>query len=200
MTLLFCECIISFNEQDLILLGGLPGDSRCILGGVIEEIRVIRSRKGEPLHFLRLEDYTGSMEVVVFADVYGRFEKYLFKGGLALVRGRIARELDQVRLVAEEIMFLEEAVHKLATSVRLHLSVEGLSRESLSYLHRLLKSQPGSCPIYLHFKIGQHTVVIQRLPPSFNVLPARDLLAEITGRFGEESLEIRYSEEETHEE
>ena len=177
-----------------------PGESRCTLGGIIEEVRAIRSRKGEPLHFLRIEDYTGSMEVIVFADVYARFERYLFRGGLALVRGRIARELDQVRLVAEEIMFLEEAVHKLATSVRLHLSVEGLSRESLSYLHRLLKSQPGSCPIYLHFKIGQHTVVIQRLPPSFNVLPARDLLAEITGRFGEESLEIRYSEEETHEE
>jgi len=50
-------------------LNDLPGDSQCILGGVIEEIRVIRSRKGEPLHFLRLEDYTGSMEVIVFADV-----------------------------------------------------------------------------------------------------------------------------------
>ncbi|MEJ2430962.1 MAG: DNA polymerase III subunit alpha, partial [Deltaproteobacteria bacterium] len=180
-------------------LRDLPGESRCILGGIIEEVRVIRSRKGEPLHFLRIEDYTGSMEVIVFADVYASFEKYLFKGGLALVRGRIARELDQVRLVAEEIMFLEEAAQKLATSVRLHLSVEGFSRESLSFLQQLLKSQPGSCPIYLHFNIGQHTEVIQRLPPSFNVYPARDLIAEITARFGEESLEIRYSEEETHE-
>ena len=180
-------------------LGGLPGDSRCILGGVIEEIRVIRSRKGEPLHFLRLEDYTGSMEVVVFADVYGRFEKYLFKGGLALVRGRIARELDQIRLVAEDVMSLEEAAQKLATSVRLHLSVEGLSRKSLGYLQQLLKSQPGSCPVYLHFNIGQHTEIIQRLPPPFHIYPARDMIAAITGQFGEGSLEIRYSEEETQE-
>jgi DNA polymerase-3 subunit alpha len=180
-------------------LGNLPGDSRCTLGGVIEEIRVIRSRKGEPLHFLRIEDYTGSMEVVVFADVYARFEKYLFKGGLALVRGRIARELDQVRLVAEDIMFLEEAAQKLATSVRLHLSVEGFSRESLNYLQELLKSRPGSCPVYLHFNIGQHTEVIQRLPPSFKVFPARDLIAAITKRFGEGSLEIRYTEEEREE-
>ena len=176
-------------------LRDLPGESRCILGGIIEEVRVVKSRKGEPLHFLRIEDYTGSMEVIVFADVYASFERYLFKGGLALVRGRIARELDQVRLVAEEIMFLAEAAMKLATSVRLHLSVEGFARESLSFLQQLLRSQPGSCPIYLHFNIGQHTEVIQRLPPACNVFPTRDLIAAITARFGEDSLEIIYGEE-----
>ena len=176
-------------------LRDLPGESRCILGGIIEEVRVITSRKSEPLHFLRIEDYAGSMEVIVFADVYARFARYLFKGGLVLVSGRIARELDEVRMVAEEIMFLEEAVQKLATSVRLHLSVEGFSRESLSFLQKLLQSQPGSCPIYLHFNIGQHTEVIQRLPPACNVFPTRDLIAAITARFGEDSLEIIYGEE-----
>jgi len=181
-------------------LGDLPGDAQGFLGGVVEEIRVIRSRKGEPLHFLRIEDYTGSMEVIVFADVLARFERYLFKGALALVRGRIARELDQVRLVAEDCMFLEEATQKLATSVRLHLSVEGFSRESFSDLRQLFKSQPGSCPVYLHFNIGQHTEVIQRLPAPFNIYPARDLLTAIKKRFGEGSLEIRYSEEESLEE
>jgi DNA polymerase-3 subunit alpha len=179
-------------------LKDLPGDSQSIIGGVIEEIRVVRSRKGDPLHFLRLEDYTGSAEVIVFADVYARFERYLFKGGLALVRGRIARELDQVRLVADEVMFLEEAAQKLATSVRLHLPVEGFSKESLSDLRQLLTSQPGSCPVYLHFNIGQHTEVIQRLPVSCNVYPARDLITAISKRFGEGCLEIRYSETDTH--
>ena len=111
------------------------------------------------------------------------------------MRGRIARELDQVRLVAEDVMFLQEAAQKLATSVRLHLSVEGFSRESLNDLQQLLKSQPGSCPVYLHFNIGQHTEVIQRLPPPFDVYPAKDLVASITKRFGEGSLEIIYGEE-----
>jgi hypothetical protein len=63
----------------------------------------------------------------------------------------------------------------------------------------MLKSQPGSCPVYLHLNIGQHTEVIQRLPTPFSVSPVRDLVTAITKRFGEGSLEIRYSEEETHE-
>jgi DNA polymerase-3 subunit alpha len=180
-------------------LNDVRGDSQGFLGGVIEEVRVTRSRKGEPLHFLRIEDYTGSVEVIVFADVYARFEKYLFRGGLVLVRGRIARELDQARLVAEDVMFLEEAAEKLATSVRIHLSVEGFSGESLSDLRQLFKSRPGPCPVYLHINIGQHTEVIQRLPSPFNISPARDLVEAITKRFGEGSVEIKYSEAETNE-
>jgi DNA polymerase-3 subunit alpha len=176
-------------------LKDLPADSQGLLGGVIEEVRVTRSRKGEPLHFLRIEDHTGSIEVIVFADVYARFERQIFKGGLALVRGRIAREAYQVRLVAEEVMFLEEAAEKLATSVRIYLSVEGFSSESLDDLQQLFKSQPGPCRVYLHFNIGQHTEVIQRLPPSFNVYPAGDLVAAITKRFGEGCLEVVYGEE-----
>jgi DNA polymerase-3 subunit alpha len=176
-------------------LEDLPAGSQGFLGGVIEEVRVTKSRKGEPLHFLRIEDYTGSMEVIVFADVYERFDNQIFKGGLVLVRGRIAREVDQIRLVAEEITFLEEAAKKLATSVRIHLSVEGFSSESLSDLRQLFESWPGPCPVYLHLIIGQQTEVIQRLPPPCNVSPAKDLVAAITERFGEGCLEIIYGEE-----
>ena len=176
-------------------LEDLPADSQGLLGGVIEEVRMTKSRKGEPLHFLRIEDYTGSVEVIVFADVHARFERQIFKGGLVLVRGRIAKEAYQARLVAEDVMFLEEAAEKLATSVRIYLSVEGFSSESLGDLQQLFKSQPGPCPVYLHFNIGQHTEVIQRLPPSFSVYPARDLVAAITKRFGEDCLELVYGEE-----
>jgi len=176
-------------------LEDLPADSQGLLGGVIEEVRATKSRKGEPLHFLRIEDYTGSVEVIVFSDVHARFERQIFKGGLVLVRGRIAKEAYQVRLVAEDVMFLEEAAEKLATSVRIYLSVEGFLPEELGDLQQLFKSQPGPCPVYLHFNIGQHTEVIQRLPPSFNVYPARDLVASITKRFGEDCLELVYGEE-----
>jgi DNA polymerase-3 subunit alpha len=180
-------------------LGELPGDSPASLGGVIEEIRVISSRKGEPLHFLRMEDFYGSQEVIVFTDVYSRFERYILKGAVALVRGRIARERGQVRLVAEDIMSLEEAALNLATSFHLHLSVEGFSAQSLRELYQLFKSQLGQCPVYLHFNIGQHTEVIQRLPSTCNVHPSRDLIGTMTQWFGEGCCEVRYSEAETQE-
>lgn len=176
-----------------VRLRDLPEDSQGRLGGVVEEIRVTSSRKGEPLYFLRIEDFYESLQVVVFTDVYARYERYIFVGALVLVRGRIVKENGQVKLVADDIMSLEEAALNLASSIHIHLAVEGLSGQTLSELQKLFKSQPGSCSVYLHFNIGQHTEVIQILPPTCAVLPTGDFKRRLVEMFGEDCLEVRYS-------
>ncbi len=175
-------------------LGDLPGDSQSRLGGVVEEIRMISSRKGEPLRFLRLEDFNGSVEVVVFEDVHAEYQRYIYQGALLLVSGRVAKESGQVRLVADEIMLLEEAAADMASSVHLKLTVEGLSGEPLKELKQLLKTHPGSCPVYLHFGVGQQTVVVQKLPTSFRISPNKELQGRLTKQFGKDCLEVRYQE------
>jgi DNA polymerase-3 subunit alpha len=175
-------------------LGDLPGDSQSRLGGVVEEIRMVSSRKGEPLRFLRLEDFNGSVEVVVFEDVHAEYQKYIYQGALLLVSGRVAKESGQVRLVADEIMLLEEAAADMASSVHLQLTVEGLSGEPLKELKQLLKTHPGSCPVYLHFGVGQQTVVVQKLPTSFRIRPNKELQGRLIKQFGKDCLEVRYQE------
>jgi DNA polymerase-3 subunit alpha len=175
-------------------LGDLPGDSQSRLGGVVEEIRMVSSRKGEPLRFLRLEDFNGSVEVVVFADVHAEYQRYIYQGALLLVSGRVAKESGQVRLVADEIMLLEEAAADMASSVHLKLTVEGLSGEPLKELKQLFKTHPGSCPVYLHFGVGQQTVVVQKLPTSFRIRPNKELQVKLTKQFGKDCLEVRYEE------
>jgi DNA polymerase-3 subunit alpha len=178
-------------------LADLPGDSQSRLGGVVAEVRMVSSRTGEPLRFLRLEDFNGSVEVVVFEDVHAKYQRYIYKGALLLVRGRVVKESDQVRLVADEIMLLEEAAADMASSVHLQLTVEGLSGEPLNELKQLLKNHPGSCPVYLHFGVGQQTVVVQKLPATFQVRPIKELQARLMKQFGKDCLEVRYQEPQT---
>jgi len=173
-------------------LRNLPADSRSRLGGVVEEVRVISSRKNEPLHFLQVEDFSGSTEVTVFADVYGKYKSHIYAGALVLVSGRVAKEGGQVKLVADDIVSLEAAAVNLATSVRCHFTVEGLSKEALRELQQLLKTQPGSCPVYLHVGIGRQTEVVHKLPPAWAVRPTWELRRRLVEKFGESSLEIGY--------
>jgi DNA polymerase-3 subunit alpha len=175
-------------------LGELPADSQSRLGGVVEEIRMVSSRKGEPLRFLRLEDFSGSAEVVVFEDVHEKYQRFIYQGALLLVRGRVAKESGKVRLVADEIMLLEDAAADMASSVHLQLTVEGLSGEPLKELRQLLKTHPGSCPVYLHFGVGQQTVVVQKLPTSFRIRPNKELQERLAEQFGKDCLEVRYEE------
>ena len=108
--------------------------------------------------------------------------------------GRVAKESGQVRLVADKIMLLEEAAADMASSVHLQLTVEGLTGKPLKELKQLLKTHPGSCPVYLHFGVGQQTVVVQKLPTSFRIRPNKELQGRLTMQFGKDCLEVRYQE------
>ena len=170
----------------------LPADSQGFLGGIVDQVKVISSRKKEPLHFLRLEDFEGSLEVVVFADVYAECQQCVRKGATVLVNGRVVQENGVTRLVASSIMPLEEAVIRLAASVHLHFNVEGLTAQALRELRRLIGSEPGSCPVYLHFYVGQRAEVVQRLPLTSDVRPTLEFRNKLTEAFGEKCLEVHY--------
>jgi DNA polymerase-3 subunit alpha len=169
--------------------------ARARVGGVIRAVKEGRSRKNEPLHFVELEDFSGSLEVVVFADTLAGFGKGLERGAVILIAGRVARDADRVRLVADDMAPLDEAAVGLATSVHLHLHTQGLSRERLERLEKVIRAHPGRCGLFLHLHLGQHTEVVQKLPETSAVRPDSAFQEDLRKELGELRLEMRYGEE-----
>jgi DNA polymerase-3 subunit alpha len=176
-------------------IGRLHEGARARVGGVIRSVREGRSRKDEPIYFVGLEDFAGSLEVVVFADTLAGFGKGLERGAVILIAGRVARDADRVRLVADEMVPLDEAAVGLATSVRLHLHTQGLSRERLERLEKVIRAHPGRCGLFLHLHVGQQTEVVQKLPETSAVRPDGAFEEDLRKELGELRLEIRYGEE-----
>jgi DNA polymerase-3 subunit alpha len=168
---------------------------RARVGGMIRSVREGRSRKDEPLHFVGLEDFSGSLEVVVFADTLAGFGKELERGSVILVAGRVARDADRVRLVADDLVLLHEAAVSLATSVHLHLHTQALSRQRLERLEQVIRAHPGRCGLFLHLHLGQQTEVVQQLPATSAVRPDPAFQKDLRNELGELRLEIRYGEE-----
>jgi len=176
-------------------IGRLHEGARARVGGVIRSVREGRSRKDEPIYFVGLEDFAGSLEVVVFADTLAGFGKGLERGAVILIAGRVARDADRVRLVADEMVPLDEAAVGLATSVRLHLHTQGLSKERLERLDKVIRAHPGRCGLFLHLHLGQQTEVVQQLPETSAVRPDGAFEEDLRKELGELRLEIRYGEE-----
>jgi len=168
--------------------------ARARAGGLIRSVRASRSQKNEPLHFVELEDFSGLLEVVVFADTLAGFGKPLERGAAVLAIGRMAREGNRLRLVGDELLLLDEAAINLATSVHLHIHGEGLERERMEKIARVLQAHPGPCGLFLHLHLGQQAEVVQKLPGTLAVRPDLRLKQDLRKELGEHRLEIRYGE------
>ncbi|MBI5646307.1 MAG: DNA polymerase III subunit alpha [Ignavibacteriae bacterium] len=76
---------------------------RVSVGGWMVAAKMSRTKKGERMMFMNLDDSTGMIDVVVFPKCYHEFGHLLRSAGPYLVTGRVAREYGVINVVAEKI-------------------------------------------------------------------------------------------------
>lgn len=80
------------------------------LGGIIEDVRVIRTKKGDEMAFLKLKDYTDTIEVVAFPNFYGKHKTIIqpdvcivLEGTLSLRNGEVSILIEKAKQLVEEV-------------------------------------------------------------------------------------------------
>ena len=74
------------------------------VGGIVGAIKQLTTKKGEPMVFMRLDDLTGSTEVVVFNSVYGALADLLEVDEVLVIKGRVDHKQEgETKLIAVEV-------------------------------------------------------------------------------------------------
>ncbi len=146
-------------DQYRFLLERMPRLTRCAelaevadgrpvtVGGIVKAAQSIYTKKGRPMAFLTLEDLTGSVEVVVFPDLYEKEEKLFREDSLLIVTGRTdTREEESVKILADTVTPLPREPKQLF--VRIEPSCD---LETLVGVKKILTDRPGEMPVYLYF-------------------------------------------------
>ncbi len=81
--------------------GGKP------IGGIIEEIREIMTKKNEPMAFIKIADFTGSIDAVVFPKTYMLMKKNLAVDKCIAAVCKVSERNDEVSLIVERLKILE---------------------------------------------------------------------------------------------
>ena len=70
---------------------------------------------------MMLEDLDGSVEVLVFPGAYQNYGKYVRKDAIVFVKGRLSLREEHPKIVADEVIPLEQAQEKYTTGVIIKL-------------------------------------------------------------------------------
>ncbi|GIV69811.1 DNA polymerase III subunit alpha [Caldilinea sp.] len=71
------------------------------LAGVITNVRVINTKKGDQMAFVQLEDLQGGCEVVFFPKAYAEFKEKLVVDSVVIVKGKAQTREGQTTLLAD---------------------------------------------------------------------------------------------------
>ncbi len=86
-------------------------DKNVILAGMISDVRVINTKKGDQMAFVNLEDLQGKCEVVVFPRTYAEVKEQLVPDTVVVMKGKAQTRDGQTNLLVDSIQnYVEQAV------------------------------------------------------------------------------------------
>jgi DNA polymerase-3 subunit alpha len=173
--------------------GPKPIEPDTSIGGIVAACRQLKTRKGDRMAVFTLEDSVGGVEVVVFPEAYQRSASLLETGTLVLVRGKLERDDEDVRILASEIAPLDAVRERIAREVAIHLK-KPADRGTLETLGEIFSRHRGDRKISFEVETGEppHRLRVKvDVSSQIRVRPSPMLIAEVEQLVGAGSVELR---------
>jgi len=156
------------------------------IAGLINAVRIKRTKKGEKMALINVEDKKGFTEVVVFPDVFARCINLLNDDRPLLITGDAEVSDNAVKIRAQDIVALETVKQKTINSIVIPVSQEGLNHSSLIKLKDLITKYPGECQLKFRINLdgtNKATVITHN---RYSIMPGKNVIKEIESLVGAE--------------
>ncbi len=81
-------------------------NTQVTLAGIVERFREISTKKGEMMAFVKIADFSGELEMVVFPRIYTEFKNLLTEDSCIVVLGKITERNGEKSLIVDKIKAL----------------------------------------------------------------------------------------------
>jgi DNA polymerase-3 subunit alpha len=135
-------------RHDSSSLDSVEHESSVTLAGILRNLRVRPSKKGDLWASANLEDMRGTVELLVFPQAYQQFQSVLKPDGALLIKGRVRHEENaRPKVVVSEAKALESVVNGAKPELLIRVNLESGTENLLDEIEKLLASSPGENPV-----------------------------------------------------
>ncbi|MDP2684383.1 MAG: DNA polymerase III subunit alpha [bacterium] len=132
------------------------GNSEITVAGIITNIQKIITRKGQPMLFVKIEDTTGYLELLVFPTVLEKNPNIWQEENIIITKGKLSDKDGVMKLLCDSAKELNQpekdtkinnnGINSIYLNIPPHISTKKFNE-----LKQVLKSSPGDYQVYLQF-------------------------------------------------
>ena len=183
------DLIDKFTNADALSLKD-HADAECVrIAGIVRSSKVIKTKKGDLMAFVTVEDMHGATEVVVFSSVYASASQLLTEDKPILVEGRVQKDENSAKILADKIVTIDKAEETWTASIHLNLEVMRTDKAILESLRQILKTHAGPCAAFIHLKNPESAEAVIALPEILKLKAGKALKRDVEGLLGYQALE-----------
>jgi DNA polymerase-3 subunit alpha len=185
------EDLQSLGTREIAAMTRSTGKDETILtAGIISNVRVLKSKRGDFYAQATLEDMSGSLDMIVFPEAYKKIGDRVKLEVPVLVRAGVRIEEGvNPKITAADIAPLEDAKVPLPRAIRIRLPLETAAAATVDDLHSLFLERKGEAKVLFDVeRQGDFMVVMEA--EGYNVLPDRRFIARVEELCGRGSVRI----------
>ncbi len=163
--------------------------------GLLVAQRTMRSKKGDTIAFLTLDDRTARIEVSVFADLYQNVRDLLVKDALLCIEGVVSIDdyNDSYKMRAKSVCTLVDARQSYAQAVCISLCAEQMQEDCVLQLRSVLdQAEKGSVPVAIEYQSPQASARV-KLDREWAIRPSDEVIQSLRSRYGSDNVQLEFA-------
>lgn len=145
------------------------------VAGVVTSSMNKVGKNGKPFGAVRIEDYTGNQEFMLFGDEYLKHAYLLRQGNFVFMKVKVQESFRQIgkwEMRPLQIELLQDVRSKRTKKVKIWLNVGVLNQEALLSLLFAVKEHPGTCE--LQFFVNHTDMNVELVSRLYKVSPSNE--------------------------
>lgn len=173
------ESIDFLNDND-----SLKDGEGVVIGGILTDIVIKKMRSHTQMSYITIEDFYGSIEIIVFPLQYERYKSILISENSLLCFGTIKKDEKKISVIAKEFQPLTEITKEL------WIQFTDIEEYHTNYqqLMSVISQNKGNTQVILYLK---NTRQMNRLSLEHSVSMTESFVSQLKTWFGERNIRIK---------
>ena len=154
------------------------------IAGILTEVNHRMSKMGKPFGTFTIEDYTGSCQMALFGEDYGKMREFLVQESFVYIKAKVQSRYnspDQFEAKPTTIQYLSDISDKLAKSITLKVPLHAISDKFLSDLNTTLNNSPGNCVVKFNILDPEEQISLELPSKRMKIKINKDLISQLDG-------------------
>ena len=178
-------------------LSGLDDRSPVKIAGMVENLKTKKTKKGDRMAIMTLEDPSGSAPVVVFPDVFNKYAPLLKGDEPLLISGTAEVNGGLIKIISKEIESLEAVRQKAIRFIEIFIQEKIISKAVLEELRDIFFQYTGEAAVIFRINSSNGKEIRIAAHANYRIFPSNKMIGETEAITGQKVI-LKYGEKNTN--
>src|SRR5262245_15259551 len=167
-----------------------PSGFDVAIGGLVSALRLMRTKKGDAMAVVLLEDWEGIVEVLIFPDTYAKVQKLLEVDAPVFIKGKLDNDELNTKILATDVYPIERVKEILSRTVTIRINTALAPNDIAERLQPIIDEKNRTTEIVFELEFPGRFTALVRPNPYVKISPDREFVESVERICGRDTVRL----------